>query len=139
MSASASAEPDRATPSGGVNAHVNLLGILQVVWGWIGLLLGVSMLMLAAGAVIIGVTAEGREIPAGVTAAAFGVCAAALLAFGVGNAWAGGAIKRRLPAGRIAAMILAVPNLFVLPFGTALGIYAMWVLLHDEARTMFSR
>ena len=121
-----------------MSAHVNLLGILQVVWGWIGLLLGVSMLLLAAGAVIIGITAQGREIPAGVTAAAFAVCAAALLAFGVGNAWAGGALKRRLPSGRIAAMILAVPNLFVLPFGTALGIYAMWVLLHEEARTMFS-
>jgi hypothetical protein len=26
----------------------------------------------------------------------------------------------------------------VLPFGTALGIYAMWVLLHDDTRTMFS-
>ena len=139
MSASASAEPERAASPSGVSAHVNLLGILQVVWGWIGLLLGVSMLLLAAGAVIIGVTAQGREIPAGVTAAAFAVCAAALLAFGVGNAWAGGALKRRLPSGRIAAMILAVPNLFVLPFGTALGIYAMWVLLHDEARSMFSR
>jgi hypothetical protein len=119
-----------------MTAHVNLLGILQVVWGWIGLLLGVSMLLLAGGAVMIGLTSQGREIPAGVTAAAFGVCAAALLAFGVGNAWAGAAIKRRQPAGRIAAMVLAVPNLFVLPFGTALGIYAMWVLLHDETRAM---
>ena len=136
MSASASAETDRRSS---VIAHVNLLGILQVVWGWIGLLLGVSMLFLAAGAVIIGITSEGREIPAGVTAAAFAVCAAALLAFGVGNAWAGGAIKRRLPSGRTAVMVLAVPNLFVLPFGTALGIYAMWVLLNEEARKMFGR
>jgi hypothetical protein len=136
MSASASADAARAAS---IAAHVNLLGILQVVWGWIGLLLGVSMLLLAGGAVIIGLSAQGREIPAGVTAAAFAVCAAALLAFGVGNAWAGRAIKQRLPAGRLAAMVLAVPNLFVLPFGTALGIYAMWVLLHDEARTMFAR
>jgi hypothetical protein len=136
MSASASADAARLASIG---AHVNLLGILQVVWGWIGLLLGVSMLLLAGGAIIIGVTAQGREIPAGVTAAAFAACAAALLAFGVGNAWAGRAIKQRLPAGRLAAMVLAVPNLFVLPFGTALGIYAMWVLLHDEARTMFAR
>ena len=30
-----------------------------------------------------------------------------------------------------------MPNLFVLPFGTALGIYAFWVLLHDESRRMF--
>ena len=136
MSGSASAEAVRIAS---VTAHVNLLGILQVVWGWIGLLLGVSMLLLAGGALMIGLTAHGREIPAGVTAAAFALCAAALLVFGVGNAWAGRAIKRRLPTGRTAALVLAVPNLFVLPFGTALGIYAMWVLLHDEARTMFSR
>jgi hypothetical protein len=120
-----------------VSAHVNLLGILQMVWGSIGLLLGVSTLMLAAGAVAIGLTSEGREIPAGVTAAAFAVCAAALLGFGLSNAWAGAAIRRLQPTGRLAALVLAVPNLFVLPFGTALGIYSMWVLLHDETRRMF--
>jgi hypothetical protein len=121
-----------------VKAHVKLLGILQEVWGAIGLLLGVSMLALAGGAVAVGLTSNGREVPAGVTAAAFAVFAAALLAAGVGNFWAGSAINRRLPAGRLAALGLAVPNLFVLPFGTALGIYAMWVLLHDETRKMFT-
>jgi hypothetical protein len=120
-----------------VAAHVRLLSILQLVWGWIGLLLGVSTLLLAAGALMIGLTTEGREIPAGVTAAAFAVCAVALLVFGVGNAWAGAAIRRRQSYGRLAALVLALPNLFVLPFGTALGIYALWVLLHDDTRTMF--
>jgi hypothetical protein len=100
-------------------------------------LLGVSTVMLALGAIAVGMTSEGREIPAGVTAVAFGVCAAALLAAGAANAWAGSAIHRRHAPGRLAALALAVPNLFVLPFGTALGIYAMWVLLHDEARKMF--
>jgi hypothetical protein len=122
-----------------VNAHVNLLGILQVVWGCIGLLLGVSTLMLAAGAVMVGVTSTGRGVPAGVTAAAFAACAAAFLVFGLGNAWAGAAVRRRQASGRLAALGLALPNLFVLPFGTALGIYAMWVLLHDETRLMFQR
>lgn len=120
-----------------VNSHVNLLAVLQVVWGWIGLLLGASTLMLAVGAIMVGLTSEGREIPAGVTAAAFAVCAVALLAFGLGNAWAGAQLRRREAQGRMAAMVLAIPNLFVLPFGTALGIYAMWVLLHDETRRIF--
>jgi len=35
------------------------------------------------------------------------------------------------------ALALAVPNLFVLPFGTALAIYAFWVLLHNETRSLF--
>jgi hypothetical protein len=117
--------------------HLHLLGILQVVWGSIGLLLGASTLILAGGAVAIGLSSAGREMPAGVTAAAFAVCAAALLLFGLMNVWAGAAIRRRQPSGRLAALGLAIPNLFVLPFGTALGIYTMWVLLHDETRRMF--
>ena len=120
-----------------MTAHLKLLGILQIVWGAIGLLLGVSTLMLAVGAFAIGVTSQGREIPAGVTAAAFAICAAALLIVGLGNAWAGSALGRRQPAGRMATLGLTIPNLLVLPFGTALGIYALWVLLHDETRRMF--
>ena len=34
--------------------------------------------------------------------------------------------------------MLAVINLFVLPFGTALAIYTFWVLLHNEARALSS-
>ena len=41
--------------------------------------------------------------------------------------------------GRVAALSLAILNLFVLPFGTALGIYTYWVLLHNEARGAFVR
>jgi hypothetical protein len=33
--------------------------------------------------------------------------------------------------------VLAVVNLFVLPVGTALGIYTFWVLLHNDARALF--
>ena len=117
--------------------HLHLLSILESVWGAIGLLLGVSMLLLAGGAAAIGWTSEGNEIAAAVTALAFVVCAIALLAGGAANAWAGKAIRRRQPNGRLATLGLAVLNLFVLPFGTALGIYAFWVLLHNEARTYF--
>ena len=39
----------------------------------------------------------------------------------------------------VAALILAVPNLIVVPFGTALGIYTFWVLLNDDARREFGR
>lgn len=121
-----------------VTPHLHLLGILQVVWGAMGLLVGVSMLMLALGAIAIGWSSPGQELAAGVTAAAFAVFAVALLAGGGANAWAGSAIGRRMPSGRLAALWLAVLNLFVLPFGTALAIYAFWVLLHNESRAQFA-
>ena len=72
-----------------------------------------------------------------VTSLAFAVFAAALLAGGAANSWAGRALHRLKPRGRMATLGLAVANLFVLPFGTALGIYAFWVLLHNETRTFF--
>ena len=34
-------------------------------------------------------------------------------------------------------LALALTNLLVLPFGTALGIYAVWVLLTNEGRHLF--
>jgi len=121
-----------------MSSHLHLLWVLQLVWGAVGVLLGVSTLMLAIGATAIGwTTTSGDELAAGITAFAFLVCALLLLAAGGANAWAGNALKRRAPNGRMVTLALGVPNLFVLPFGTALGIYAFWVLLHDETRAMF--
>lgn len=117
--------------------HLHLLGILQLVWGSIGLVLGVSMLLLAMGAVAIGASSPTDRMAAGVTATAFLVFAIVLLAGGGANAWAGRELRRSQPRGRLAVLWLGALNLFVLPFGTALGIYAFWVLLHNETRAAF--
>lgn len=118
-------------------SHVTLLGVLQLVWGWLGLLLGASMLMLALGAVAIGLDEGPKGLSAIATAAVFGISALAMLAGGAANAWAGAALRGRRVPGRLATLGLAVPNLFVLPFGTALAVYAFWVLLHEESRRLF--
>jgi hypothetical protein len=120
-----------------LRAHLHLLSVLQLTWGGIMLMLGVSTALLALGAAAAGWTSAGAEISAAVTSLAFAVFAAALLAGGAANSWAGRALRRLNPRGRMATLGLAVPNLFVLPFGTALGIYAFWVLLHNETRTFF--
>ncbi len=121
-----------------MRAHLHLLGILQLVWGGIGLLLGISTLLLALGAIAIGASAGSDRLAAGVTAVGFVVFAVALLAGGGANAWAGRELRREHARGRVATLWLGVLNLFVLPFGTALGIYAFWVLMHNETRRVFS-
>lgn len=118
-------------------AHLRLLTVLHRIWGALGVLLGCSTLMLGAGAVAIGLTTAGAGVAAGFTAGVFAVCAVALLGAGVANLWAGAAMERREPHGRLGALALGVVNVFVLPFGTALGIYAFWVLLHNETRSAF--
>jgi hypothetical protein len=120
-----------------MRSHVNLLGILQLTWGGMGLLLGASLLLLAAGAVAIARTPAGDPMTAGFTALLFVVFAVALALGGWANAWVGRALRQHRSKGRTGALILAVMNLFVLPFGTALAIYAFWVLLDNDARALF--
>ena len=119
-----------------MRSHVNLLGILQLAWGAMGLLVGVSLLLLAVGAVAIART-EADPFTAAFTASLFVVFGLALSAAGWANAWTGRAIRAHRAPGRTLALVLALLNLFVLPFGTALGIYTFWVLLHNESRAMF--
>ena len=108
-----------------------------MVWGGFGLILGLSTLLLAFGAVAIGLSREAGRVSAVATAIVFGLVSAALLVGGLANAWAGRSLRQHQQAGRLVTMGLAVPNLFVLPFGTALGIYAFWVLLHEDTRRAF--
>jgi hypothetical protein len=120
-----------------MRSHVNLLGMLQLAWGAMGLLLGGSLLLLAAGAAAIAQTSPGDPFTAALTAAVFVVFAGALGASGWANAWAGRALQQHRPPARLVTLALALLNLFVLPFGTALAIYAFWVLLHNDARALF--
>lgn len=119
-----------------MRSHVNLLGILELAWGAMGLMLGVSLLLLAAGAAAIARTSA-DPVTAVFTALLFVVFGLALAAAGWANAWAGRAIRAHRAPGRTFGLVLALLNLFLLPFGTALGIYTFWVLLHNESRAMF--
>jgi hypothetical protein len=122
-----------------MRSHVNLLGILQLTWGGMGLLLGASLLLLAAGAAAVARTTPGDPLTAGFTAVLFVVFATALALGGWASVWVGRALRRHRSPGRTGALLLAVINLFVLPFGTALAIYTFWVLLHNDARALFIR
>jgi hypothetical protein len=119
--------------------HLDLLGRLHLLVGGFGVLTGLSLAILAFGtsAALRDLEMQGPAGPAGV--AILALCGGVLIAGGVALIVAGRALDRRSRAGRMAALILAVPNLVVVPFGTALGVYAFWVLLNDEARKEFGR
>jgi threonine/homoserine efflux transporter RhtA len=46
-------------------------------------------------------------------------------------------LKKLRPSARLLAIGLAVGNMILFPFGTALGAYAVWVLLNEEGRKLF--
>jgi hypothetical protein len=119
--------------------HVNLLGVLASLWGALAMLVGISMLLLAAGALAtrLDPLGSGVDFAAGLTAAIFALIGIFALLWGGAHAWAAILLRRRRPLGRFVSLGLAVVNLLVLPFGTAFGAYALWVLLTDEGRRLF--
>jgi hypothetical protein len=119
--------------------HVDLLGWFHAIWGVFGVLTGASLAVLALGlhAALLNQAISGTSERAAVWVFAIG--ALTLGAFGAANLLIGRLLRQRKSAGRIAAIALAVPNLVVVPFGTALGVYGLWVLLNDDARRQFGR
>lgn len=102
------------------------------------MLVGLSMLLLAAGALAARLDPSGDvALAAGVAAWLFTVIGVFALVWGGVHLWAGALLRRHHPAGRTLGLALAVVNLLVLPFGTALGIYLLWVLLADDGRRLF--
>lgn len=119
--------------------HVRLLGILANLWGLLATVIGVSMLLLAAGALteLLDPVDSASGFAAGLTAGVFALLGIFALVWGGAHVWAAALLRRHRPWGRIFVLALAVSNLLLLPFGTALGIYAFWVLLADEGRRLF--
>ena len=119
--------------------HLTILAILVRLWGGLALLVGLSLLLLSAGAlaIVLDPNAEAVALPAGLTAGAFMTLGVSALVWGGAHVWAGVRLIRHDARARILTLALAVVNLLILPFGTALGGYALWVLLTDEGRGLF--
>ena len=119
--------------------HVTLLAILCSLWGALSMLVGMALLLLAVGAIAILFSPEGRSVTfaAGLTATAFAVMGAVALIWGAAHVGASVLLRQRQPAGRFLTLGLALVNLLVLPFGTALGAYALWILLANDGRRLF--
>lgn len=120
--------------------HIDLLGLLYIVGGALSVVAAASLFALALGAFSIS-GQEGDQqaaFAAHLTGLTFAVVALTLGAWGGANAAAGRALRRGSPGARIACFALAVLNLFLLPFGTALSVYTLWVLLHPESKRLLS-
>lgn len=120
--------------------HVDLLGVLFVVWGLLTTLVGVSTLALGVGAVALITSAnrgEGGQVAAGLTAAAFTTLAVIAMLWGAAHVVVGVPLRRRRGWARIMALMLGSIDLLLLPYGTALGVYALWVLLSERGKALF--
>jgi hypothetical protein len=61
----------------------------------------------------------------------------ALVVFGLSAIASSAGLKKLAPGGRVAAIVVCAIALLIFPLGTALGAYGLWVLLSEEAETIF--
>jgi hypothetical protein len=120
---------------GRVHQHSHLLGILWLAVSAFNAVGGVILVVLA-NTLFAHLHEMGapREVPTGFLSSLLttvGIIVLAKAAFGFIAGW--GLMQREAWA-RIVALVLAFISLFNIPFGTAIGVYTMWVLLPGESQ-----
>ncbi len=122
-----------------MRVHIDVLAWLHGIWGAVGVLAGMSLWVLGVGtdAALVDLGSAGGSEHAALWV--FLATGAVFVLFGVLMMLVGRWLFRRRGAGRVAALACAVPNLVIVPFGTALGVYTVWALLNDDARRDFGR
>ncbi len=113
--------------------HVTLVGVLHIVYHSLGFVIGI---------VIFGIlTTIGRLAGDPEAAVILGIVGTAvgtfLIVLSVPGIVGGIALLKKRPWGRILAMVVGIIDIVDIPLGTALGVYTLWVLMHDETMQIF--
>lgn len=123
-------------------SRIDLVGLFFVLWGVLCALIGASMLALGLGAAALveprADVSGGGQIAAALVAGTFIALAIIAIIWGVAHILVGLPIQRRVHWSRLAALMLGSVDLVLLPYGTALGCFALWTLLHEEGRSAFN-
>ncbi|HTC32965.1 MAG TPA: hypothetical protein VK724_06320 [Bryobacteraceae bacterium] len=121
--------------------HVKILGILHIVFGGLGVLGAIVVLLIFGGlSALVGMSDHSSDSAAAVPIlGVIGIFAFIfVMVLSLPGLIIGIGLVRFRPWARIAAIILSAFDLFGVPFHTALGIYGLWVLLNREAEQMFA-
>ncbi|MBP1646683.1 MAG: hypothetical protein H6Q30_128 [Bacteroidetes bacterium] len=117
-----------------MKSQIELVGILHIVSSGIGILIGVGSFVLLSG---IG-WVSGDATAMGVLGIIGIVIAIFLGIISIPGLIAGIALLKMKPWARMLTIIVSCLDLFNVPFGTALGVYSLYVLMNDDAIRLLS-
>ena len=114
--------------------HVKVLGILWLAISALRLIPGLAILSFGRYAMrFVPFDYRGFVAP---FAAVVGVLLAASAIAGIAAGWG---LLDRQPWARVLALVMGIISLIHVPFGTALGIYTLWVLLPGDSEREYQR
>jgi hypothetical protein len=117
-----------------IEKHIQVLGILYIVSGVLGLLIGGFLFIAVAGGGLI----SGDSQAIAITSLVAIVLTSIIFVFSIPEIIGGYWLLKRKSWARIMVLVLGFLNLLDIPIGTALGIYTIWVLMKDESAKYFT-
>jgi hypothetical protein len=123
-----------------VQTHVKVLGVLHLVFGGLGVLAAVTVMLVLGGvAGLVGASGDPdamSAIPFIGLAGSFVVMFVMVLS--VPSVVIGIGLLQFRPWAKVAGIVLSVFHLAGFPFGTIIGIYGLWVLFSKDTEPLFA-
>jgi hypothetical protein len=124
-----------------VQEHIRLLGVLWLALSALNAVAGIVLYILANTLFLHlhEMPDVPPDVPAGFLHSLFSIIGFFVLVKAAFGFFAGWGLLRREPWARMLTIVLAFLALFNIPFGTALGIYSLWVLLPAESEREYEQ
>jgi hypothetical protein len=125
-----------------MQSHVKILGILHIVFGSLGMLIGLALLALFGGiAGVVGMNAGSDEalVAVPILGGIGGLVFLFTAILSIPGIIAGIGLLSFKPWARILAIVISILSLVQIPLGTALGFYGIWVLFSRDGQALFER
>jgi len=124
-----------------MQTHVKVLAVLHIVFGALGVLVGLGIFVFFGG--VAGLVQMDNDPDAAFVVPMMGAIGGfvliVLLILSVPGIIAGIGLLSYQPWARILTIVLSILDLISIPFGTALGIYGLWVLFNTEGAQLFEQ
>ena len=123
-----------------MDTHVKVLGALQIAFGAIGLMLAVLLVFVFGGAA--GIVGASGDPDAQIAVPIIGLTGMALVGFititSLPSLLVGFGLLKFRPWARIAGIVLSIVVLVMVPVGTIVGAYGLWVLFSKDTERLFT-
>lgn len=121
-----------------METHVKILAWVNLIFGGIGVLIGVAVMAGASLLVhFVEFASQDVNFPAPVLQIVAGVILGVIVILSLSCLILGYGLLNFRPWARILGIVLAALNLLNVPFGTVLSLYAFWILLKPETEALF--
>lgn len=118
-----------------MDSHIKIVGIVNIAFGILGMTAAAIVFIAVAGGGLI----SGDPTAITVTSIVAVSVSSIIVIFSIPEIVAGIGILKVKSWGRILGMVVAILDLLSIPFGTAFGIYALWVLMNEETEKIFKQ